>query len=236
MIKAIHPGGVIRADIDGASRGARRWSDEPQFPGGLTGDGSCPLKPGQNGFCGKKKVGHALEIFLGRQETLPKIIDHRPVQIKQDPAGPLGFVRNGSLQRQTDSKVAPQPAKIRRRRQKPDIRSQGPQVARVVGKPFQFEGDGPDRLGPRRDLRFAQRLHEIAIGDGMSHHGVSGDGLSQKDGPIVRDVRHHDLDPTVLITELDFKIQDLLAQALKPEMSRLNDAGMNRPTAICASA
>ena len=66
--------------------------------------------------------------------------------------------------------------------------------------------------------------HAQAVADG----GVSGDALyDDRPAPVIASEQEL-LHTTVLVAELNFQMQDALANAVEPEMPRLNDTGVHR--------
>jgi hypothetical protein len=65
---------------------------------------------------------------------------------------------------------------------------------------------------------------------GMSDHRIAGNVLG-KDGALQEGFRlkHQLFDTAVLETQLYFEVQYLFAVAYKPEMTGLNNSGMDRP-------
>ena len=124
--------------------------------------------------------------------------------------------------------IAADPPAVRGGRQEPDVAGQGPQVAGVVGQPFQFQGDAANRLRPDRGRTAGQRLHGLAVGRGMADRRVAGHMFHHVKRALVRAADEGPLDAAMLVAERDLQVKDLLAVALEAEMSRLDDAGVNR--------
>jgi hypothetical protein len=62
----------------------------------------------------------------------------------------------------------------------------------------------------------------------MADRGVSGYRLHHVNRALGRPAEKGSLDAPVLVAERDLQVEDLLAVALKPEMARLDNAGVNR--------
>src|SRR5437870_5670957 len=97
----------------------------------------------------------------------------------------------------------------------------------MVGQALQFQGNASQRLGADGDLAAGKGLHCLAVGHRMAHRRVSGHRLHHVDGALGRSADERPLDAPVLVTERDLEVEDLFSVALEPEMSRLDDAGVD---------
>ncbi len=76
------------------------------------------------------------------------------VQIEPDSARPDHATAEAAAAKEGGQveEIAPESPAVRGGRQKPDVAGQCPQVAGVVGQPFQLEGDAAQHLGTERRL------------------------------------------------------------------------------------
>jgi len=124
--------------------------------------------------------------------------------------------------------VPAQPAAECRSGEEADVAGQSPDIADMVGQPFQLESHQAQRRGPRRRRAAAQGLDGLAPGAGMADAGVTGDRLDLMGGGGTRSAEQQPLDITMLIAECDLQVHDLLTVALETEVSRFDHAGVHR--------
>ena len=76
----------------------------------------------------------------------------------------------------------------------------------MVGKPFQFQGNGPDDAGPRVGGDARQSLDRLGEAEAVAHRGISGDAFRQDRKSLGRGRQQHGLHAPVLIAELDLQV------------------------------
>ena len=123
--------------------------------------------------------------------------------------------------------VAPQPPAVRRGWQEPDVVRERSEVARVIREAFELEGDAAHRLRARGHLRSAESFEDANVRRRVANRRVAGERLHVVDRSLVRAERERALHSAVLVAERDLEVEDLLAVALKAEVSRLDDPGVH---------
>src|SRR5438552_10816152 len=97
----------------------------------------------------------------------------------------------------------------------------------MVGEPLELERHAPQDIGASRDPDAPQRLERLTVRRRMADRGVARERLHVVDGALVRAAGERPLHAAVLVAERDLQVQDVLAVALKTEMSGLDDPGVH---------
>src|SRR5438874_4912581 len=96
----------------------------------------------------------------------------------------------------------------------------------LVGEALELERHAPQDVGASRDPDAPQRLERLTGRRRMADRGVARERLHVVDGALVRAAGERALHAAVLVAERDLQVQDVLAVALKTEMSGLDDPGV----------
>src|SRR6185295_6717226 len=104
----------------------------------------------------------------------------------------------------------------------------GPDIAQVVVQSFQFETETPEIAGAPGDLQFEQRFDGLTVGKAVSDGGIAGDPFGQRYGRPQRELLEQLLHTAVFPEMVEFEFYDGLASHREPEVSRLDDSGMDR--------
>ena len=108
------------------------------------------------------------------------------------------------------------------------IVADGTYIAEVIGEPLQFGHQRPEPDSPRRHRHLQRCLDGASEGKGIGDGRITGRAAGKL--CAARDVGtgHQPVDPLVDVTQPLFQPHDGLARGSKAEMSRLDDAGMDR--------
>ncbi len=120
-----------------------------------------------------------------------------------------------------------QAQKLREAEGEGGIVAQSAEVAQMIGHALAFQHQRAQQQGPRRYLDPARRLDRVGVGPGVGAGRVAGNAAHQ-----TRTLRHIGtdeqlFDALVLVTQALLQAQHALADDGKPEVARLDDAGMN---------
>ena len=176
----------------------------------------------------QSRSGRAGNVAERRFEATQALLDAGLVQIEADAAGPDHAAAEAAAAQEGGQveEIAAEPPAVGGGRQEADVAGQGPQVAGVVGQPFQFQGDAAKRLRRiGRGTRLA--LPRPGSSRGVADRGVAGHMFHDMKSTFVRPADERALDAAMLVAERDLQVEDLLAVALEAEMPRLDDAGVN---------
>jgi len=98
----------------------------------------------------------------------------------------------------------------------------------VVGDAFQFETDGADDFRAGIDLDAGKGLHGLGVAEAVADRGVSGNVFGDKGQSSGIGRQKQFFGPAVLVSQLDFQVQDPLTDAVETKMARFDHAGMHR--------
>jgi hypothetical protein len=116
------------------------------------------------------------------------------------------------------------------RRQKGHIAAQRAQVAHVVGDPFQLQCDGADDVSPGIGLAFRSAPQPPGPCTGCGRWRCHRRYPRPKSAAAWASAFSNSvLDPAVLVPQLNLQVQHPLADAVEPEMTGLDNAGVHRP-------
>ena len=148
--ESINATGEILTDVVLDSAGPCRGTDQSERTGGFGRDCPRAFKSGLNRHGVPEQVGGACNITECRFEPSDAQLDASPVQVKRDAAGAHEATTKAAAaqERGQVEEITANSATVRRGRQEADVTGQGPQIAGVIGEPFQLEGDAANRLSP----------------------------------------------------------------------------------------
>src|SRR5262249_28503522 len=92
----------------------------------------------------------------------------------------------------------------------------------------QLQGNAAQHLGACGHLTAGQRLEGLTVSRGMADRRIAGQCLHVVDGALVGPAEQRPLDAAVLVAQGYFQMVNLFAVALKAEMPRFDDAGVDR--------
>src|SRR5262249_18017235 len=124
-------------------------------------------------------------IALGRRQPGEEILPLPRGDRESDAAG-LHQPATEAVPRELHEKVEELSAKTREPRgpgEIADVVAKGPEVSGVVGEPFEFESDSPDRVRVKRDLHAPERLHHRAVREGVTDGSVARDRFGDHQPP-----------------------------------------------------
>src|SRR6185295_6135038 len=99
--------------------------------------------------------------------------------------------------------------------------------ADMVGQALQFEGDSPQDLRPSGFLCASEGLKDPRVSRGVGNRRIACQGFHVVDGPLIGTAQQRALHSSVLISEGDLQMEDLLPMTLEPEVARLDHSGMD---------
>ena len=122
---------------------------------------------------------------------------------------------------------APDSAKVGSWRVEGYIEAQCAKITNVVGNTFHFKGDGPHNGGALINFQVSQCFNGLCLTETVADGGIPGNGFSNDGQTLERYRLQQFFNTTMLIAKLDFQMENTLAAALKAEMARFDDSGVN---------
>ena len=101
-------------------------------------------------------------------------------------------------------------------------------VADVVVEPLQLERDAPDEPGPRRGVDAGDLLERLAVAEAVRDRADSADTLGDVERVERREALHPLLQPAMRVEQARVEMEHGLADRREAEVTRLDDAGVDR--------
>ena len=101
-------------------------------------------------------------------------------------------------------------------------------IADVVVEPLQLESDGPDKPRPRRRVDAGNLFQCFAVAQAVRDRAHPADTLSNREGVEGWEPFHALLQPAMGVEQARVEIQHSLADRREPEVTRFDDAGVDR--------
>ena len=102
-------------------------------------------------------------------------------------------------------------------------------VADVVVEPLQLEGNAPDEPGPRRGVDAGDLLERLTVAEGVRDRADPADPFGDVERIERREPLHPLLQPAMRVEQARVEMEHGLADRREAEVTRLDDAGVDRP-------
>ncbi len=128
-------------------------------------------------------------------------------------------------------RVAPSPIQAEAGQEEPKAASlqMAPNIAKMVGDPFQLRHDAAQGVGARGRLDLQRGFRGAGEGDGMGHRRIAGEACGEACGGAGRLAAHHRQRALVRVAEPGLEAHHRFAGGVEAEMPGFDDAGMDRP-------
>jgi hypothetical protein len=207
------------------------WPHHAECPACFFRHLSCVLKSGLNRCRVPEKCSRSGHVSKGRAQPLKELALSGIVEIETNSTGPHHAAPETATadKRAQVQEVTPDATAVRGGGKETDIASECSKIAGMVGKPLKFQRNTADSFTAYWHLTPRECFDRLAVCHRVSDRRVPSDFLHDWQGTLGGATQKHSLDPAVLVAQRDLEMKYLLTVALKAEVPRFDDPGMNRP-------